>query len=164
MLESYVFFSFDFLSLLQLFIFFLLMSLCKKQNNFIWDEKQSTMRLKKNLQCSQLLNVRNNNISGLVLWCRWLSCCWLCWHPIWVPVQILAALLFIYLPTEELEKIAEDGLSAWALSGRRLVRSSRLLVWAWYSPGCCVHLGCDSADGRALFCHPFLTVCNSAFK
>lgn len=85
------------------------------------------------LECRQMM--------GLALWHNAQSRCQQHYHPIWVPMPVLAALFLIKLPGNMPEKASQDGQVLGSLnpSCEKPRWSSRLLATAWPNPRCCSH-------------------------
>lgn len=85
-----------------------------------------------------------------MLWYSKLSCCLAIPHPMYMPVHILVAPVYIYLHANVPGRATEDGPSPWVSGPKRFRWSSRFLTFAWASPGCCGHLRSKTAFGRSL--------------
>lgn len=94
-------------------------------------------------------------LSGLALWCSWLSLCLQCQHPVWALVQVLPVPLLIQFPADIPGKAAEP-----ATHRRDLDKFSLLLASTWPSPG---HLGINQQmEAFSLSVSP--SNCNFAFQ
>lgn len=70
------------------------------------------------------------------MWHSKYSCHLKCQHPRWVPVSVLAVLLWIQLPANGMGNAAKDGLGIW-------VPWMKLLALTWPNSGHCIHLGSE---------------------
>lgn len=86
-----------------------------------------------------------NSFLQMASWHSRESCHLCCWHPMRLPVQVVAA------PWYGLGRSNREGSSVWApvIHTGRSTRSSWLLVWAWPTPSLLCHLGSEPAEGRS---------------